>query len=89
VIVYGVLFMIAGWLASATASAKWARKQLAPVLRDHATFVYGLLVAAALISYAFAPTHGLRAVVTLLILAGLAALGINALRKQSDAEFPA
>jgi hypothetical protein len=89
VIVYGVLFVIAGWLASATSSARWARKQLAPVLRDHAILVYGLLVAAALIYFAFAPTHGLRAVLTLLILAGLAAAGINALRKQTDAEFPA
>jgi hypothetical protein len=89
VIIYGVLFVVAGWLASATSSAAWARKQLAPVLRDHAALVYGLLVAAALIYFAFAPTHGLRAVLTLLILAGLAALGINGLRKQTDAEFPA
>jgi hypothetical protein len=89
VIAYGVLFVIAGWLASATASARWARKQLAPVLRNHGALVYGLLVAAALIYFAFAPTHGLRAVLTLLILAGLAAVGINALRKQTDAEFPA
>jgi hypothetical protein len=89
VIIYGVLFVIAGWLASATSSARWARKQLAPVLRDHAALVYGLLAAAALIYFAFAPTHGLRAILTLLILAGLAAFGITALRKQTDAEFPA
>jgi hypothetical protein len=89
VIVYGVLFVIAGWLASATSSARWARKQLAPVLRDRAALVYGLLVAAALIYFAFAPTHGLRAVLTIVILTGLAAAGVNALRKQTDAEFPA
>ena len=88
-IVYGVLFVIAGWLGSATSSARSARKLLAPVLRDHAALVSGLLAAAALLYFAFAPTHGLRALLTVLLLAGLAAAGINALRQQAAAETSA
>jgi len=88
VVVYGVLFVLAGWLATATSSAKWARKQLAPLLRDHAAFFYAALAAALLIYFAFAPTHGLRAILVLVILGGLAAFGITGLRKQTEAEFP-
>ncbi len=89
VIVYGALFVIAGWLGSAASSARSARKLLAPMLRDHVALVYGLLAAAALIYFAFAPTHGLRALLTVLILAGLAAAGIYALRNQTASENPA
>jgi len=46
--------------------------------------LYGFL----LLYFAFAPTHGLRALLTVLLLAGLAAAGINALRRQAAAESP-
>ena len=88
VIAYGVLFVIASWLGSQMKSATSARRALAPALRDHAAWFYGLVVAAALIYYAFAPTHGLRAVLTLLVLGGLAVFGVNALRRQATSEFP-
>jgi hypothetical protein len=87
-IIYGVLFVIASWLASATRSATSVRRLLAPVLRDNPAWVYGLLGLAALIYFAFAPTHGLRAVLTLALLVGLAAFGIAALRRQTAEEFP-
>ena len=88
VIVYGVLFAIASWLASETGSAKWARRQLAPVLRDSPALVYGALALGLLIYFAFAPTHGLRAILVLLLLAAFGAFGINELRKKTAAEFP-
>src|SRR6185437_11565919 len=40
VIVIGVLFGIAGWLASPTGSAKSARRYLAPGLREFPAYVY-------------------------------------------------
>jgi hypothetical protein len=88
VIAYGVLFVIASWLGSQTKSATGARRALAPALRDHPGWVYGLLVFAALVYFAFAPTHGLRAVLTLAVLTALAAFGIEALRRQTAEEFP-
>jgi hypothetical protein len=88
VIVYGVLFIVASWLVSATASGRWARRALAPGLRDHPVWVYGLLVAVALVYFALAPTHALRAVLTLVLLTALAAAGLTALRRQTAAEFP-
>ena len=88
VIVYGVLFLIASWLVSSTASGRWARRALAPWLRDHPVWVYSLLVAVALVYFALAPTHALRAALTLVLLTALAIAGLTALRRQAAAEFP-
>jgi hypothetical protein len=88
VIAYGVLFAIASWLASETASARWTRRQLAPTLRDSPWLVYGTGALALLIYFGFAPTHGLRAILVLVLLGAFGAFGINELRKKTVAEFP-
>ena len=88
VIVYGFLFIIASWLASPTSSAQATRRVLAPSLRDRPGLVFGLLVAAALIYLALAPTSGLRSLLTITFLAALAAVGLQALRRQTAEEFP-
>jgi hypothetical protein len=88
VIVYGFLFVIASWLASPTASARATRQALAPTLRERPVLVYGLLVTAALIYLALAPSLGVRVLLTLALLAGIAAVGLEALRRQTAEEFP-
>jgi hypothetical protein len=88
VIVFGLLFSAAAWLGSEARAAKSVRKVLAPTLREHAGLVYALVGFALLIYLALAPTHGLRAILTLLVLGGLAFFGVSALRKQVDEEFP-
>jgi len=88
VIVIGVLFGIAGWLASPTGPARGTRRAMAPVLRDYAAWVYAAL--AILVGFYFlsAPTQNLRSFLTTLVVAGLAAFGIHELRKQSTEENP-
>jgi hypothetical protein len=88
VIVYGALFVIASWLASPTASGRWMRRELAPWLRDHPAWAYGLLIVVALIYFALAPTHGLRVLLTLVLLTAFALAGLTALRRQTTLEFP-
>jgi hypothetical protein len=88
VIVVGVLFAIAGWLASPTASARGSRRYLAPALRDYAAFVYAGLAIVVCIYFLGSPTQGLRTFLTTLIIAGMAAFGIHELRKQTAEEFP-
>ncbi len=88
VIVIGVFFGIAGWLASPTDSARTTRRGLAPVLRDYPAYVYALLAVVVGIYFLSAPTQNLRSFLTTLAIAGLAAFGINELRKQSSEEFP-
>jgi hypothetical protein len=88
VIVIGVLFALAGWLASPTDSARTVRRVIAPVLRQHAAYVYTALALLVCLYFLTAPTQGLRSLLTTLIIAGMAAFGIHELRKQTEEEFP-
>jgi hypothetical protein len=88
VIVIGVLFGIAGWLASPTGSARSTRKTLAPVLGEHIAYAYSALAIVVGIYFIQAPTQNLRSFLTTLVIAGMAAFGIHELRKQAAEEFP-
>jgi len=88
-IVIGVLFGIAGWLASPTGPARNTRRVAAPVLRDHAAYVYAGLAVLVGLYFLTAPTQNLRSFLTTLVIAGLAAFGIHELRKQANEENPA
>jgi Short C-terminal domain len=88
VIVVGVLFLAAGWLASPTGGARTTRRYLAPTLRLHSAYVYAGLAVLVSLYFLSGPTHGLRAFVTTLLVAAMAAAGIHELRKQTEEEFP-
>jgi hypothetical protein len=88
VIVVGVLFAIAGWLASPTGSARATRRVIAPTLRHHVAYVYTGLVLIVCFYFLSGPTQGLRTFVTALIIAGMAAFGIHELRRQAAEEYP-
>ncbi len=88
VIVIGVLFVFAGWLASPTASARTSRRAMAPVLREYPAYVYAGLAVLVGIYFLSAPIQNLRSFLTTLAIAGLAAFGIHELRKQSSEENP-
>jgi hypothetical protein len=88
VILVGVLFSAAGWLASPTGSARASRRAIAPALRDYAAYVYTGLAIIVCIYFLSAPTQGLRSFLTTLIVAGMAAFGIHELRKQTAEEYP-
>lgn len=88
VIVIGVLFGVAGWLASPTGSAQSTRRVLAPTLGEHVAYVYAALGVVVGIYFLSAPTQNLRSFLTTLAIAGLAAFGIHELRKQAAEEFP-
>jgi hypothetical protein len=88
VIVVGVLFAIAGWLASPTGSARATRRVIAPTLRQHLAYVYAGLAVVVCLYFLAAPTQGLRSFLTTLIVAGMAAFGIHELSKQTADEYP-
>ncbi|HSS04048.1 MAG TPA: SHOCT domain-containing protein [Solirubrobacterales bacterium] len=88
VIVIGVLFGIAGWLASPTGSARSSRRFMAPVLRDHVAYAYAGLAIVVCIYFLSSPIQNLRSFLTTLVIAGFAAFGIHELRRQSEEEFP-
>jgi hypothetical protein len=88
VIIIGVLFGIAGWLASPTGAARSTRRAIAPPLREYPAYVYAGLAVIVGIYFLSAPTQNLRSFLTTLVIAGLAAFGIHELRKQTAEEFP-
>ena len=88
VIVVGALFAAAGWLASPTPGARTARRYIAPSLRLHVAYVYTGLAILVCLYFLTGPTQGLRAFLTTLIVAAMAAFGIRELRKQTAEEFP-
>ncbi len=88
VIVVGVLFLVAGWLASPTKPARATRKVIAPALERYAAWVYTGLAIVVGIYFISAPSQGLRSFLTTLVLAGMAAFGIHELRRQASEEFP-
>jgi hypothetical protein len=88
VIVVGVLFAAAGWLASPAGAARSTRRYMAPALQLHIAYVYTGLAILVCFYFLTGPTQGLRTFLTTLIIAGMAAFGIHELRKQTEDEFP-
>ena len=88
VIVVGVLFAAAGWLASPTKPARSTRRVIAPALRDYSAWVYTGLAIIVCIYFLSSSVQGLRSFLTTLVVAGMAAFGIHELRKQAAEEFP-
>lgn len=77
----------AAWLAGPTSLATSWRRTLAPYLREP-RIAWGALAVVVLILLAWGPTPALRRPLTAILLAGLLALGLEALRRQTAREFP-
>ena len=86
-LLYGIVVVFAAWLAGPTAWATTTRRELAPFLREP-RFAYGGLGVIVLLLLAWGPTPAFRKPVLALILIGLLALGVEALRRQTASEFP-
>jgi hypothetical protein len=84
---YGVVLILAAWLAGPTRLATGIRGALAPYLREP-SYAYGAWAVIALILLAWGPTPALRRAIPALILIGLLALGVEMLRRQTAREFP-
>jgi uncharacterized membrane protein YidH (DUF202 family) len=88
VIVIGVLFAVAGWLASPHATSRATRKVIAPALRDYSPWVYTGLAILVSLYFLSSSVQSLRSFLTALIVALMAAAWIHELRKQCIEEFP-
>ena len=86
-LIYGIVIVFAAWLAGPTAWAVGARRGLAPYLREP-RFAWGGFAVIVLILVAWAPTPAFRLVIPAVILIGLLAVGVEALRRQTMREFP-
>ena len=88
VILYGILFVIASYLASPHNGAVSIRQALAPTLRDRPAIVWSVFGAVALLVLILWPPSGTRQLVLTLLLIALAGAGIEKLRRTTRREFP-
>jgi hypothetical protein len=85
-ILYGVVTVLGAVLAGPTQAVTSVRRRIAPVLNERPGIAWGTAAAAYLLLVLWGPTHALRVWWGILLLAGLLAAGIVALRRQTLAE---
>ena len=88
VVILGSLVILGAWLAGPARLAVAIRRGSAPTMRAHPVVIFGLVTLVFLILLLTGPTDGQR-VYPLLLLYALALLGAEALRRQTEREFPA
>lgn len=88
-IIVGVVAVIAAWFAGPTHPAVVSRRFIAPFLREHPVWTYGIVAFVLLLIFVWQPFHATGTPVGIVVFSVLAVLGTEALRRQTDAEFPA
>jgi hypothetical protein len=86
-IAYGVVVIVAAWLAGPTQVAVSTRRTAAPYLRD-ARIAYGGLAALMLIVIVWRPTPATHNAIAVLAFTALLAAGLELLRRQTAREHP-
>ncbi len=87
-ITFGILVVIAAWLAGPSRFATNLRREAAPYLRERRGTTYAVVGLIFLLLIAFAPVVAFHKPIGLLLLAALMVLGTEVLRRQAAAEFP-
>jgi hypothetical protein len=87
-IAFGVLLVIAAWLAGPTRIATAIRREAAPYLRERRGTTYAAVAFVFLLLVLWAPVAAFHKPIGLLLLAALMVLGTEVLRRQAETEFP-
>jgi hypothetical protein len=85
---FGILVVIAAWLAGPTRIATYLRQEAAPYLRERQGTTYAVVGVIFLMLILWAPVVAFHKPIGLILLAVLLVLGTEALRRQAGAEFP-
>jgi hypothetical protein len=85
---YGVILVLAAWLAGPMRAAVASRRALAPSLRYRRGAVYGVLAIVFLLVMLWGPTPATRKPLGIILFAVLLVLGVEMLRRQVAREFP-
>ena len=88
-IAYGVIVILAAWIAGPSRPAVSVRQRLAPTLRDRPGLVYAVVGGLYLLVVAWGPTPAFRQPWSILIFAALTGLGVEAFRRLTVREIPA
>lgn len=86
-VLYGIVIVLAAWLAGPSPTTTWIRRGTAPYLRQP-RFAFGGLAILLVLVFWWGPTDGTRRLVPSLVLIALTVLGVEVLRRQVIREFP-
>jgi len=87
-ITYGLVVVLAAWLAGHTRPARAVRRALAPSLREHVQYVYAAAALALLLVIVWGPFPSTREVLPVIGFVILLGLGIHTLRGMTARELP-
>jgi hypothetical protein len=87
-ITYGLVVVLATWVAGNTRPAVALRRALAPSLREHAHYVFATAAIFLLLVVIWGPFPSTREVIPVIGFAILLALGVETLRRKTAREFP-
>jgi hypothetical protein len=87
-IFYGLVMIAGAWLAGPSAWAIAVRRNLAPYLREPVLAYGAFAVLVVIVVLWWSPTPAMHNPVTAVVLIALLALGFEALRRRTAAEFP-
>jgi hypothetical protein len=87
-ILYGAVAALGAVFAGPSTPAVWLRRRLAPVLNERQGIVWGGVGFIYLLAILWGGTHALRTWWGILLLGGLIAIGVFALRRETLREFP-
>ncbi len=87
-VVLGLLLVIGTWLAGPGRRATSVRRRSAPFMADHPGIVWGAFAVVCLLVLLWGPTRATRSFVGVIVVLGLAALGLEVFRRQTVREFP-
>jgi hypothetical protein len=87
-VAYGLVFVVAAWVAGHTRPARALRRALAPTLRNRPAVTYIVAFVVLLLLVIWGPTPATRQVPYIIGFAVLLVLGVTGLRRQTAREFP-
>jgi hypothetical protein len=87
IVAYGIVIILAAWLAGPSSLATSLRSAITPYLRQPA-YAYGGLAVLLVLLFWWNPTEGTSRLPTSLVLIALLVLGVEVLRRQVIREFP-
>jgi hypothetical protein len=87
-VTYGLIVVVAAWMAGHTRPAHALRRALAPSLREHIAYVYSTAALLLLLVVIWGPFPSTREVLPVIGFAILLALGVETLHRMTVREFP-
>lgn len=88
VIAVGLIALIWAWVSGAGRRAVSTRRAFAPYARKHIDRVYIAFAVLILLLIAWGPTNATRRVLPVIVFTALAAIGLEAVRRQTVSEYP-